>query len=279
MNMETCIADIQCWMTRNFLKPNNDKTEFMVFSSRFRKSSHANCSIHVGDICVPQILSVRDLGAFLDTHMTMEIHINNMFRAGFMHLHRISPIRQHLHRTSAETLVHAFVSSMIDGLNSMLGGLPDFQLGKLQWLQNAAAWLVVGCLKYCHITPVLHNLHWLPVRQRIVFKTCMFVFKCLHNIAPVYLSELCVLRQTHRAGLRSGNRNQLDAPKVKTNYYGEHAFAYAGPTVWNRLPASLFGHDLTLSAFKRDLKTFLLTYDHKSVYEKPLAVIVCYTNK
>ena len=174
-----------------------------------------------------------------------------------MHLRRISHIRQHLDRTSAETLVHAFVSSKIDGLNSMLCGLPDFRLGKLQRLQNAAARLVVGCPKYCHITPVLRNLHWLPVRQRIKFKICMFMYKCLHNLAPVYLTELCVSRQTHRAGLRSGDRNLLEVPKVKTKYYGERAFAYAGPAVWNRLPASLRGHDLTLSAFKRDLKTFL----------------------
>ena len=79
----------------------------------------------------------------------------------------------------------------------------------------------------------------------------------MHNLAPVYLTELCVPRQTHRAGLRSGNRNLLEVPKVKTKYYGERAFAYAGPTVWNRLTASLCGHDLALSAFKRDLKTFL----------------------
>ena len=80
---------------------------------------------------------------------------------------------------------------------------------------------------------------------------------CLHYLAHVYLTELCVSRQTHRAGLRSGNRNLLEVPKVKTKYYGERAFAYAGHTVWNRLPASLRGHDLTLSAFKHDLKTFL----------------------
>ena len=139
----------------------------------------------------------------------------------------------------------------------MLCSLPDFRLAKLQRLQNAAARLIVGCPKYCHITPVLRNLHWLPVRQRIAFKICVFIYKFLHNLAPVYLTELCVSRQIHRAGQRSGNRNLLEVPIVKTKYYGQRAFAYAGPTVWNRLPASLRGHDLTLSAFKCDLKTFL----------------------
>ena len=119
----------------------------------------------------------------------------------------------------------------------MLCGLVDFRL------QNAAAQLIVSCPKYCHITPVILNLHWLRVRQRIAFKICMFMYKCPHNLVPVYLSELCMSRQTH--------------PKVKAKYYGERGFAYAGPTVWNRLPASLPGHDLTLSSFKRDLETFL----------------------
>ena len=101
--------------------------------------------------------------------MTLETHVNNIVRVGFMHLHRVSH-RQHLDRTSAETLVHAFVSSKIDVLNSMLCGIPDFRLGKLQRLQNAAARLFVGCPKYCHITPVLRSLHWLPIRQRIALK-------------------------------------------------------------------------------------------------------------
>ena len=46
-------------------------------------------------------------------------------------------------------------------------------------------------------------------------------------------------------------------PKSQDQVLWKACFAYAGPTVWNRLPASLRGHDLTLSAFKRDLKTFL----------------------
>ena len=100
--------------------------------------------------------------------MTLETHVNNIVRVGFMHLRRICHIRQHLDRISGETLVIAFVSSKIDGL--MLCGLPVFRLGKLQQLLNTTARLDVGCPKYCHITPVLHNLHWLPVRQGITFK-------------------------------------------------------------------------------------------------------------
>jgi len=49
-------------------------------------------------------------------------------------------------------------------------------------------WLPTCTRKLDHSTPVLRDLHWLPVRQRIVFKTAMMVYKCLRSLALSYLS-------------------------------------------------------------------------------------------
>jgi len=65
-------------------------------------------------------------------------------------------------------------------------------LKKLQAVQNAAAWEVTGTRKFDHITPVLCELHWLPVRQRIRYKLAMTVYKCLHGLAPTYLADDCL---------------------------------------------------------------------------------------
>ena len=138
---------------------------------------------------------------------------------------------------------------------------PDFWLGKLQRLQNAAAQLVVGCPKYCHITPILItiNLHWLPVRQRIAFKICMFMYKCLHNLAPVYLTELCVSRQTNRGWPAVRKQKTYWRPQKSTPSNTKSVLLLMlGLQFGNRLSASLRGHDLTLSAFKHDLKTFFV---------------------
>ena len=75
-----------------------------------------------------------------------------------------------LSKESTEILIHAFVSSKLDHCNSLLFGLPAYQLAKLQVLQNTAARVVSLTRKYDHITPVLESLHWLPVKSRIVFK-------------------------------------------------------------------------------------------------------------
>ena len=93
---------------------------------------------------------------------------------------------------------------------------------KLQSLQNAAARLV-RARKFYHITPVMRELHWLPVQQRIRFKTAVLVFKCLHGLAPAYLSEYCKL-MTGRSHLRSANACLLSVPRTRTTY-GDRSFA------------------------------------------------------
>ena len=86
-------------------------------------------------------------------------------------------IRKHLSRKSTETLIHAFVSSRLDYCNSLLYGLPQVQIEKLQRVQNAAARLIFKEPKFSHITPVLYQLHWLPIKYRIEFKILLFTFK------------------------------------------------------------------------------------------------------
>jgi len=90
---------------------------------------------------------------------------------------------------ATKTLVHAFISSRIDYCNQLLVGLSARLLDKLQSLQNTAARLVTGTKKFDHIMPVLLELHWLPVRQRLKFKTAVLVFKCLHGLAQAYLAD------------------------------------------------------------------------------------------
>jgi len=75
-------------------------------------------------------------------------------------------------------------------------GVADVYLQRLQSVQNESARLVSGARRHDHITPVFVSLHWLPIRQRIINKTAVLVWKCLHDVAPHYLADLCVCRPT-----------------------------------------------------------------------------------
>ena len=92
-----------------------------------------------------------------------------------------------------KTLVHAFISCRLDCCNSLLYGISDGLLRRLQSVQNAAARLVTGARRRDHITPVLLQLHWLPISQRVVFKIAGLVHQSLAGVAPAYLADDCRL--------------------------------------------------------------------------------------
>ncbi len=100
------------------------------------------------------------------------------------YLHRILRIRKFLSDSAAAQLVHAFVTSTFDYGNSLLVGLPSKRLGKLQAVQNMAAWLMARRRKYDHISDVLINLHWLPVSSRITFKIATQTYRCINIVPP-----------------------------------------------------------------------------------------------
>ena len=114
-----------------------------------------------------------------------------------------SRIRKYLNQSAAEQIIHAFVTSRLYNGNALFYGLPQNQ--------NTAARVVTLSTKSCHITPILKELHWLPVSQRIVFKLMLIVHKYFNNIAPIYISELLKVYTPSR-NLRSSNMSLLKEP-------------------------------------------------------------------
>ena len=84
--------------------------------------------------------------------------------------------------------------------------------------RNAAARFITGARKYDHITPVLRDLHWLPLRQRITFKIATLMYQCLNGLAPPYLANDCIAISSmpNRRQLRSATSGQLCIPRTMT---------------------------------------------------------------
>ena len=87
----------------------------------------------------------------------------------------------------SKCLVHTFVISRLDHCNSLLFGLPKYLFQRLQRVQKCAARLVLCGRKFDPITPLLKELHWLPIEQRIIFKILFLTFKARNNLAPDYV--------------------------------------------------------------------------------------------
>ena len=189
-------------MLQDKLKTNDDKTEFLIIGSRQQLEKIDQCYIRVGDANVQPVTSARNLGSWFDSNLSMSVHVTKSCGAAFFWLHNIKRVSSFLPRDKLEMVIHAFVTNRIDYCNSLLYGLPDCELKKVQRVQNAAARLLTSTGKYDHITPVLRELHWLPVKYRIQFKILLLTFKAIHGMAPDYISRLLHVRQHTRYSLR-----------------------------------------------------------------------------
>ena len=257
--MESLICDIKTWMTKNMVKLNDDKTKFLVLAGPRRDCSDYP-SLSMGNENIVKSELVTLLGVELDDRFTLKSHIRNIAKSCFFKLRNMYKIRKCITEDAAKIMVNSMITSKLDYCNAILYGLPNCDLDKLYSVQKLAARLITGIRKYDHITPLLKQLHWLPVKRRIEYKIVLLVFKCLQGTAPEYLSEL--LERRGNKGTRADNKNLLVVPRIKKVTQGGRSFRRSAPILWNNLPDSL-RLESNFSIFKKHLKTyfFKLSYN------------------
>ena len=254
--LSTCLTDIKSWMQQNFLKLNCDKSEIIIIGPDSLTRSTQDFSLLIDGTPVTTSTRIRNLGVIFDPTLSFIPHVNHITKTAFFHLKNIARLRPSLTPSAAETLIHAFISSRLDYCNSILHGTTAKTLNKLQYIQNSAARLLTSTRSRDHITPVLRDLHWLPVKYRIEFKLLLTTYKSLNNLAPSYLSALLIPHAPSRS-LRSSDAGLLVVPrKIRLKTWGDRAFSVAAPTLWNTLPKHIRDAP-SLSAFKTALKTHL----------------------
>ena len=129
--VEACVRDIRSWMITNKLKINDKKTEFLIISST-RAPEQLDVNITVGTSTIPPSASCRNLGVMFDKNACMDDQITSLCRSAHFHLRNIRAIRNLLTDSAAAQLVHTLVTARIDYCNSLLYGIPDYKLTKLQ---------------------------------------------------------------------------------------------------------------------------------------------------
>ena len=167
----------------------------------------------------------------------------------------MSRIHKFLKIPAAKTIVHSLIASRLDYCNSVLTGIPNCDISKLQSAQNAAVRLVMNTKKHDHITPILMELHWLPICHHILFKILVLIYKGLHGLAPPYISALLIPYIPTRT-FRSSCKTLLTIPKHNTATYVACAFSCFTPSQYGKLPLEVT-ESASLNIFKARLKTHL----------------------
>ena len=122
-------------------------------------------------------------------------------------MRQICTIRKSLPPSALEMLVTSLVHSRLDYCNVVFAGLPSCDMRRLQSVLNYSIRLVTGARKFDHVTLLLRDHHWLPMAERVEYKLCTLVFRCIQGIASSYLADSVRLMSPigRRNGLRSAD--------------------------------------------------------------------------
>ena len=162
---------------------------------------------------------------------------------------------------TTKILVNALVTGKLDFMNGLLYGLPDCLLNKLQRVHNVAAKIIKCAPRSASTTQLLIDLHWLPIKYRIIFKIVLTVFKALKSHEPRYIYDMLEEYKSSHAGLRSEGKLLLRVPTSRTKTNGDRCFPFAGLYLWNKLPLDVRASE-SVAVFKKRLKAhyFFLAY-------------------
>ncbi|KAF7244472.1 VWFA and cache domain-containing protein 1 [Varanus komodoensis] len=234
--LNRCLAEVREWMRANKLKLNPDKMEvLLVGGSGFGEGGF---DLVLNGATLPLRDKVRSLGVLLDPELSLEAQVTAVARNAFLQLRLINQLRPYLEYYCLATVTHALVTSRLDFCNALYVGLPLKTVRTLQLVQNRAARLLAGMGRYAHMTPVLRQLHWLPIEARAQFKVLIMAYKALNGLGPGYLNERLRPYMPDRP-LRSAGESLLREPSMKEIRRvstRRRAFSAVAPNLWNSLP-------------------------------------------
>ena len=185
-------------------------------------------SADIGGSCIPFQTTLTYLGVHLDPTLSMKQHIC-LCCTTFLALRRITSICPFLSNSSTEKLVVSMITSRLDYCNATFAGVANEQIACIQKIQHNTAWLILKNSKRDHVTPLLKELHWLPVKCCTQYKLTALAFHHFDSILLPYLpSSLCTYQPSR--SLHSSTERLLKIPKTNLKTFGEHSFGYIALT-------------------------------------------------
>ena len=113
-SVTSCVSGIKLWMSRHYLKLNEDKSEILVMTTPTLSHLVNIPSLNLAGTEVEAVDTVRDLGVTFDSNLQLQQHVKNITKSAFYQLYRIARIRKYIDQKAAKSLVHALVLSRLD---------------------------------------------------------------------------------------------------------------------------------------------------------------------
>ena len=249
-DVNRCFNMIAKWMSDYFLCLNPSKTKIIIVMPPTLKESIIIKWTFINNDCIRFVTSAKNLGVILDDVLSFEPQVTKVVQSCFCTIKKLSKIKSFLSNEHLRTLVSACILSKLDYCNSLYYGINSSIVNKLQSVQNSAVHLIKSRENKQHLSTdaYLQKFHWLPVKERIIFKLMLLVHKCLTGKAP----ETIMMLLNYGNSMRT---YKLDQQRSKGTF-GSRAFSRSAPKLWNILPFNI-RREKDTDKFKKLLKTYL----------------------
>ena len=248
---EKTLRKARLYFLNNGLKMNSNKTQcIFIGTHQLLSKIPSNINIQLHDSVIHPSTHVKNLGVHIDRFMTFDKHINEINKKVMGTLMYLNRIKDHFDKGTRKIVIQSLVLSILNYCNTIWGTTNATLLAKAQKLQNFAAKIVDGkARKYDHVTPIIKDLGWLPIKDKIRYDTGITIFKYINKIYPDHLLSLPTVSNVNHNSTRQ--QNNLYIPKFKTDI-GARSLQVRGPKLWNDLPHEL-KLNYSLSVFKHKL--------------------------
>ena len=220
-----------------------------VGSAQLTKRLHP-ISLHLLGKTISPVPFAKDLGVYIDQHLTYDVHITTTASSCMNQLVHIRKIKHLLDKKTLLLLMNRFVFSKLFYYSSVWGNTSKRNPQKLQLVQNFAARIVLGLSKFDHISQGRRSLRWLDVTEKVLLNDLVLAFKCVNGLALDYLVKCFVKRSAvHNRNTRGCNGFVVPRCRLST---GQRVFYYRGPREWNGLAGNI--KNITeINSFKKTL--------------------------
>ena len=270
--IESCLKEIQEWMSTNFMKLNSSKTKLIIFNP---PRSPYNVPLANTDFCInfndkqlEEESSVEVLGSVLSPNFRLNSFIITKLKSCNNEIRNLKHVKGSLNFDTRFMLVNNLILTKLDYCSSLLASCTQCELKRLQTVMNDAVRFIYGLNRRTHITPYLYKLHLLPVKFRILFKLCTLAYNIVDETAPKYLLDIFSCYQpTSNMALRVGSGRDDRMLMYSAGNLPYKCIFQRLLNAWNDLPYDLRNAETAFN-FKKKLKTYYFSKAYENYEEQ-----------
>ena len=238
--LQVCIDNISNWYSMNKLCINKKKSNVMVIGSKWQLKSLNldDFTISVDSDKLFLASQAKYLSLWVRNDLSWDDHILELCRKMYYYFHMFRRLRKILPSALLLNIYKTYVQSKIDYGLSIWDCTTEVNLNRVQRIQSLLARIICNNFDYIHSRGIdlVRSLKLQTIRERRDYFLCVLMFKCIHGLAPHYLSNDVTLHvDIHGYDTRSAENMDLYIPRCAKEIY-KRSFLYKGSSLWNKLP-------------------------------------------